>query len=51
MWSRATAVNQNTFGEVRKGPFVQIAIGNNIVTFMRYVDNVLEQTLKKSEIE
>ena len=41
MWSLATAVNQNIFGEVKKDPFVQMLIGDRIGTFMKYVDKVL----------
>ena len=51
MWWLAKAVNQNIFGEVKKDPFVQMSIGARIGTFMKYVDKVLEQTLRKSEIE
>jgi len=51
MWWLAKAVNQNIFGEVKKDSFVQAMIGARIGTFMKYVDKVLEQTLRKSNIE
>ncbi len=51
MWWLAKAVNQNIFGEVKKDPVVQVAIGAKIVTFTEFVNKMLEQTLKKSEIE
>ena len=51
MWWLAKAANQNIFGEVKKDPFAQMHIGEIIGTFMEYVDKVLEQTLKKGEIE
>ncbi len=51
MWWLAKVVNQNIFGEVKKDSFMQMIIGDRIGTFMEYVDKVLEQTLKKSEIE
>ena len=51
MWSLATTVNKNIFGEVKKDPFACMSIGDRIGTFMEYVDKVLELTLKKSEIE
>lgn len=51
IWWLAKAANQNIFGEVKEDPWVQMRIGDIIGTFMEYVDKVLEQTLKKSEIE
>ncbi len=51
MWWLAKAANQNIFGEVKRDTFVQVLIGDIIGTFMEYVDKVLEQTMKKSEIE
>lgn len=51
MWWLAKTVSQNIFGEVRKDPFILMSIGDRIGTFMEYVDKVLKQTLKKSEIE
>ena len=51
MWWLAKAANQNIFGEAKRDILVQAKIANRIGTFMEYVDNVLEKTMKKSQIE
>ncbi len=51
MWWLSKAVNKNIFGEVKEDAIVHMHIAERIGTFMEYVDDMLEKTMKNSQIE